>query len=96
LALIGVAVQNDDTDQPLRGGTLMTTEAVTTEPAASTARPSRLRRKLLAFTVLAGATVVPATALAATPAFAKSAKCGVVSYDPVTHTSVVVCSRNRP
>ena len=72
------------------------TAAPITEAPDAPARPSRLRRKLLAFTVLAGATVVPATALAATPAFAKSAKCGVVSYDPATHTSVVVCSRNRP
>ena len=67
-------------------------------PAGRPTRPS-VRRRLAAVGLVAFAGVVPVTAMAtltASPASAKSVKCGVVKYDPVTHTSTVVCSRNRP
>lgn len=76
----------------------ITATAQADAPAGRPTRPS-VRRRLAAVGLVAFAGVVPVTAMAtltASPASAKSVKCGVVKYDPVTHTSTVVCSRNRP
>jgi hypothetical protein len=58
-----------------------------------------VRRRLAAVGLVAFAGVVPVTAMAtltASPASAKSVKCGGFKYVPATHTSTLVCSRNRP